>query len=39
MKTLVLESKEVRGTEKANTQNLLPTAKLTEATTEKQKQP
>ena len=37
MKTLVLQGKEVRGTEKANTQNLLPPAKPTEATTEKQK--
>jgi hypothetical protein len=32
MKALVLQGKEVRGTEKANTLNLLPLAKPTEAT-------
>jgi hypothetical protein len=32
MKALVLQGKEVRGTEKANTLNLLPTTKTTEAT-------
>jgi hypothetical protein len=37
MKTLVVEGKEVRGTEKANTLKLLPPTKKAEATTAEQK--